>query len=363
MARGASGVAGLVALLSVAVSVPAQEIALPPPAALPAEVPEPELKRLVDDLGAPELSRREAATEAIETNRAIRLRHLERWLREPGLSPEQRTRLMGLARARFWSEPRAAMGVRRDGPFAGSRGVILTAITPGFPAAEVLRAGDRIETLDGYKLDEFEMFRYVIIAHDPGDEIPATVIRDGVTLNLKIKLGHYAALGLNLEENVLVEGWRLRSRPYASQAAAGSRIKLETPALTRPVNDATAMGLEADGGTIGVVAGGEARESRPPPPPLPTTLNRGGARMLGPQVAPARRGEAEVLRAQLETLVAARARSLEELTAVVTRLSDPALPGAIREELERRKASLLGQAEVYGQQIDRLQARLGRLGR
>ncbi|MFN0131445.1 MAG: PDZ domain-containing protein [Phycisphaerales bacterium] len=346
-------------------AAPASAQELPPPVPdVPAPAVLPDLKRLVADLGAADLATREAGSEQITKTRSIRLRHLEPLLRDPTLSPEQRVRLTSLARDRFWSEPRAAMGVRSEGPFGSTRGVVLTLITPGFPAAEVLKVGDRVEVLDGIRLEVFETFRHVIISHDPGDEISASIVRDGVTLALKIKLGHFAALGMQLDDQILEAGWRLRSRPFAALGAPPTgRIRLDPPVLAIAHDAAMQQGMvDADAGPVGVVAGGEARESRPPPPQMPAA-QRGGPRMIGNQVPAARRGEADILRAQLRLLEDTRSRALEELQSVALRLADATIQGAAREELERRRVSLSGLASVYSDQIDQIQGRLNRMGR
>jgi hypothetical protein len=205
-----------IAALALTLSAGAQPV-LPDiqgPARAPAHTDDRGLSELIESLAAPDLLTRRAATDTLRTREDISLKQIEQTLRTARLTPEQHRRLLSAAWHRFRSTPRPAMGVRTDAQ-PNLRGANIASITRGFPAESVLRPGDRIEALDGFRLDDFNTLRHIILARDPGDELPATVIRDGAVLNLRVKLGRYEDLNQQLSDGDLMAAFRqFRARDY-----------------------------------------------------------------------------------------------------------------------------------------------------
>ena len=67
-------------------------------------------------------------------------------------------------------------------------GLTVSDLTPGMPAIDVLRWGDVISSFDGRKVASSKDVTVAIDKHEPGDEIPLVVTRDGKTLNLRVKV-------------------------------------------------------------------------------------------------------------------------------------------------------------------------------
>jgi hypothetical protein len=245
----------------------AQIEAARPEAGLPAEArPTVELTPLVAALDSPDVDRRIEATRVLANAPGVTLPQLETALRDPGLSLEQRRRLMAAARQRFFDGPRAAMGVSNSDPVGGRAPVVIRPTQVGFHAMDVLRIGDRLESIDGVRLESWDHCRCVIISHDPGDEVDLGIIRDGVPMQVKCRLGRYDDLGQGLGADVVAAAWALRSAPYAS-LESGRPVAIESgidPAAwtERPRTGANGRRLrvtpEDESGTR-LTAGGESR--------------------------------------------------------------------------------------------------------
>ncbi|MFI5262682.1 MAG: PDZ domain-containing protein, partial [Candidatus Limnocylindrales bacterium] len=64
------------------------------------------------------------------------------------------------------------------------------AIVAGGPADTAgLKDGDIITELDGQRIDATHSLDDVLILHQPGDTITVTVLRNGATVNVTLKLG------------------------------------------------------------------------------------------------------------------------------------------------------------------------------
>lgn len=146
--------------------------------------------------------------------RSIRLKDIEAAARSLDLSAEQRSRLLQAAYRRFCSEPRAGMGVMGD-QFGSERGVLLQSLVPGFPAAEVLRPGDRLLAVDGRTINDLMMMRPVVVARDPGDEVSVVLVRAGTTMTVRLRLGRFGDLNQrdrsSITSDLLDEAWAIRA--------------------------------------------------------------------------------------------------------------------------------------------------------
>ncbi|MCD9625600.1 S1C family serine protease [Rhabdothermincola salaria] len=72
----------------------------------------------------------------------------------------------------------------------GRAGAVLTEVTPDSPADTAgLRPGDIVVHLDGAEVLSVSSLVVAIRAHEPGDEVTVTVIRDGDTVDLPVTLG------------------------------------------------------------------------------------------------------------------------------------------------------------------------------
>ncbi len=179
---------------------------------------------LVADLAKPDPLSRTSASEHLESDPSFALKDIEGVLASPGLNAEQTRRLTAAAEARFLREPRAAVGVTFN-QFEQDRNgsVVLDNVEATFPASAVLQAGDRIEAIDGVRLSAVNPMRPHILSRDPGDTIPMTIVRQGVTMNVVVTLGRWADLrdrrrggqfvrSMDPREEDFEAAWRVRLR-------------------------------------------------------------------------------------------------------------------------------------------------------
>jgi hypothetical protein len=161
---------------------------------------------------------RELATRELEAGAGVTLVDLESVLRRSDLSLEQRRRLSHAAERRFMLEPRAAMGISL-GPVL-DLGLQITGTTPGFDAAEKLRAEDIIASIGDLEIREQLDLQVAIISREPGSVVPVRVVRGGELLELELRLGSWSDLGPNapLNPDTLARCWAYRSRSYAGAA-------------------------------------------------------------------------------------------------------------------------------------------------
>ena len=151
------------------------------------------LAQLLPKLAAEGFVERELAAREIETDPRISLNDIEAALASPGLDREQRRRLIVASRRRFFSEPRAAMGIML-GEMA-SVGLRITGTTPGFDADGKLQAGDILAEIDGLAIRQPEDLQVAIISRSPSDTVPVVVVRDGQTMHIPVTLGAWSSLG------------------------------------------------------------------------------------------------------------------------------------------------------------------------
>lgn len=222
----------LAALLALAAWGIAHAGAIPPPV-LPRAVNPFEasartadrIAALIADLDSDDLATRDAAANTLAEDPAATLTVLETALQSASLSPEQRSRLDGLAFARFRAEPRGAMGVSFSG-LAGPDGVELSGTVGGFDAARHLRAGDVIRAMDGIPVRVNNDARAVILSHDPGDEITVEFLRQGEVRVVTLRLGHFAELrnAADPDDWTLASAWEVRARRRAAGSPAAPEL-------------------------------------------------------------------------------------------------------------------------------------------
>lgn len=337
--------------------------------------PAEDLADLVVRLDSTDVQTRLDATERLAKSPAITLKQLETVLRAGPLSLEQRCRLLAAARRRFISEPRAGMGIQPDINF-GQHGVGLAGIQQDFPASKVLRPGDRIVSADGVPIDTWETIRAVIISRDPGDEIPVSIVRDGGTLNVTVKLGEFARLRqAGIDSGLLEDAWILRSRslqdpakapviesglPVAAWAQSGllddEAAEIADAAARANAGDDTGSGLVAGGEARGGIPGRQIRNAgmrtfstrlAPPQPPI---------NLPGNQIGGADAANAQIREQQIQNLQAQRDQLVNQLILTNQRLVDPTTGEAARRTLRLRAETLTEEIRFRDLQIQALQA-------
>lgn len=204
-------------------------------------------------LDHPSLQVRESALADILNDSAISLAMVEA-IMESGLrtatdtetkplSPEQQKRLETIGLARFAQMPRAAMGVQ-FAPFdSRSSGVEITAPIDRFDAKRVLEPGDIIQKIGGLPITRQDQLRTAIISHEPGDEVELQILRAGEQLNVKLFLGHRAALE---EQNRALRGgqnrnWSGVDTIDAATLQAAWKIRAERVLAARPQSQPQAL--------------------------------------------------------------------------------------------------------------------------
>jgi len=73
---------------------------------------------------------------------------------------------------------------------AAGEGALVSSVVEGSPAAQAgLQAGDIIVSVDGQRLTNPSLLRYLVMAHAPGDSATLVVVRDGKDQTVVVKLG------------------------------------------------------------------------------------------------------------------------------------------------------------------------------
>ena len=174
-------------------------IALAPAAAGAVDGAVDGLDRLVAELDHEALATRErASAEIVSRADPGTLALVENQLLRRDLSPEQRVRLRDIAQRLFNATERGGMGVSFDGN-PNTSPVQIGATIRGFPAADVLRARDRIVSIDGEPLLSTVHMRWIILSKGPGETLDLEVIRAGENnrdqkIRVAVPLGRYSDL-------------------------------------------------------------------------------------------------------------------------------------------------------------------------
>ncbi len=149
----------------------------------------PETQRLVAQLDADSFAQRQAAEEALVARRAP-LSELLGVLSRPGLSAEQRQRLVGVVSRQVERIPRGALGIRMDTGRDIGRGVVVSGFVEGMPASAVLELGDRIVEIEGAPTPTANELIGAVQRRLPGEVIRLRVFRieDGIESEKSIDL-------------------------------------------------------------------------------------------------------------------------------------------------------------------------------
>jgi hypothetical protein len=314
----------------------------PPHSLTPAEV-----DALVEELNSDDVATRLNADAMLMTAMAP-LRELERCLLRDDLTAEQRMRLTAAAYVAFTTESRAAMGVQFS-PSPDQHSILLIYTDPKFDVHSKLRVGDRVQAMDGVRLQDIEHAIAIIQSHSPGDEVAVGVERNGQLLDLKVVLGSRDALPS--ANAVKDRAWIIRSAAYAP------RLREEAVIDSGLAPDAWHGPVEARSPAVFVVAGGEARtlDSRMPRPLEPRT-RRDGVRLQGQvhQVDVARDQQVLSQRRQERRDLEPVARNVQE------RLLNPTLNERQRAVLERQQATINLRIQALTIEIEHLESVLRR---
>lgn len=187
----------------------------------------PDLAPLIRSLDSTDFRAREDATEALG-RAGLSVKQIEAALADPALSSEQRQRLRGLGYEVFLRSPRAAMGVSFNMALSNDEDTpAIVQPVPGFDSARVLKDGDRIIAADDLRVESQRHLRYIIVSHDPGDEMRLTLIRNGAAQTVTLKLGNMADLAnsRSVESDVMTGAWAVRlDRVGAKRPAVASLL-------------------------------------------------------------------------------------------------------------------------------------------
>lgn len=172
------------------------------------------LNEIIVQMGSGDFLARQAAADKLGKVGQFTLPMLEESLQRKDLSLEARSRLLGVARRRFFETPRAAMGFQFGGTLRDR--IVIGRLIDGFPAKKILEEGDMVMSADGYRLEgpvARAVLPAVIVSHDPGESIKLVVRRGAQKLSLDVPLGEFARLeqGAWMGPERLAPAWRIRA--------------------------------------------------------------------------------------------------------------------------------------------------------
>lgn len=296
----------------------------------------------LDELGSVRHARREAASLRLLESPDLSLTDIEALLREPGLSPEQRLRLLLVAEIRFRSSPRAAIGIQLGGVGEGPPSV--TNLIPGFDARQKLAVGDTILTIAGEPIDSLERLRTVIISHEPGTAARIVIRRNGVEREVDVILGAFDNLGnARIRDSELGEAWAFRLR-----RGGISRGETALPSGVLPGQWDTARPQSPGAADRHVVVGGLARSQ-------PGRFD--GVLLDGPL-----EGDAEARRQELKHGLTAELEQIDLSIARVRRTIELQTDALNRKDLDEEKREQLSHAiEVNRANLEAYELRRDRL--
>lgn len=333
-----------------------------------------DLTPILRSLDAPDLAERERAVEALVLSSAVSLREVLGLLSEvTALTPEQRARLMGIAREMFVQSPRAAMGVQFGGTV--ERGVAIQSAVDGFDSARVIKPGDVIVAVNGQEVTQSQM-RAIILSHDPGESMGLRLLRSGESgseeqIDVRVTLGSMNRLrgGGFIDAGTMMDAWRQRLKRAGVSEEAGQR-PIETGieqaawlaiAQTTARSGVRAGSLDTGPGTARapmVVTTGESRSTWLEPGQSRDSLV--DAEILDPQRIDRRALERMALREELAELQ----RQLEALRSAVrmnaAAMQSPDLTDAQRSRLRVENQRLAGECGVVELRMTELRGLLNR---
>lgn len=291
---------------------------------------------LVERLDDPDWGVREGATAALMQTDEVPGEAIEAALRRDDLSPEQRVRLIRVAATRFRFAPLGGLGVSFGQ--GGEGGVSINGVVPGFPAADLLRAGDVILMIGDNPVAGQDHLRAEILSRRPGESMPVLVRRDRTILDLDLPLGSYNNLdgAAALDESTVRQAMRLR---------------YERSGIAWPEPDAVGGGLTASAWIDAAFPDGrDGVENQP------------GDRR-GPGVADARRGLDRELSGRRRGIWTTRAEAERGVGDQLRADMGRAITAGVRQrsvlvEFERSLSERLRAAEERGEDTESLAARL-----
>lgn len=196
---------------------------------------EPEVvDELVEQLDDDDWLMRDLATlELGELDPGITLETIEMYLRHEDLSHEQRARLRIAALRRFAARTKGALGVSFGTIRVGAIEVQPIPPDEDFPASTILKDGDQIAMIDDRIIDGSFSLRVEILSREPGEVMPATVVRDERVLHLELPLGSFANLagGVRMDTelltNALERRWQRLGIVGDAPPATGGAISID----------------------------------------------------------------------------------------------------------------------------------------
>lgn len=135
-------------------------------------------------------------------------------------TPEQRQRLIGLAREVFMATPRGALGVsfgsaRQLGmPVAEElfeEGIPIDMAIEGFDSFTVLKGGDLLRSIDGSRVRTNTQCQQETVSRDKGQVVQLEIEREGRSMRVSVCLGSRGDLRTQaLRPEMLEAAWKLR---------------------------------------------------------------------------------------------------------------------------------------------------------
>ena len=230
------------------------------------------LIEVIDLLDVEEFDTREAATSALMLREDFDDIHVVAALRGAP-SPEMRHRLTQIAMHRYFQrmnpshgrdDNEASLGVDIEGrniirpdqnPLLKSPAMMISRTRPGFPAFALLRPRDLITAIEGKpfsdNLDQGE-FTARIKEHKPGDTVRVSVLRDGKSLIIPIRLDSFARLDqvhartLDVPDAALYRPWQEYLAAMLDEQQPEPVIKIDWPKRPAPPPPEAAADAPAD---------------------------------------------------------------------------------------------------------------------
>lgn len=136
-------------------------------------------------------------------------------------TPEQRERLMGIAREIFFATPRGALGVQfgigRQIGVGGldeqyDEGIPIDSTVEGFDSANVLKGGDLLRSIDGSRIRTNLQCQLETISRDKGQIVQIEIEREGRPMRVSVSLGSRRDLrgAQTPTPEVMQAAWKLR---------------------------------------------------------------------------------------------------------------------------------------------------------
>jgi hypothetical protein len=332
------------------------------------------------------LAEREAAENWLRSSDQTSLNDLLTALVRGELSPEQEWRITQAGRARFYERDPGALGVQFDG-FDEDDGVFISGTIPTFAAADFLKGGDQIRSIDGMPILTSADVRAAILSRDPGEVIEVGVIRTGLSLAFKIPLGAYSKLPEQQNrgfgsprDNDLESAWRVRLARVMRAIRVDGSFPPERREIRPPMSQERWERIDSrvDEARRSMVFGDRSvPRGGGGPPPMPNIAlggqprsgtrflqqgiggGQGGpTRMAIPDLAEQRRQILQARRDQVQRLEGLLFATRNELERVKQRLQNDEVPAEARAGMERTRAELDRRAAEFDTLITDLRRQL-----